>query len=383
MVRKKILTIMLVFLVISSFATGVNGEELKPYKVGVLLEVTGGLSYLGEPAKNSIEMVAEEINATGGINGHPLELIIYDTMGQPTNAVTLTQRLIKRDKVAAIIGPLSSGSVLAMTPIIEKAEVLNIALGLSRRIVEPPKKWVFSTVHTDINAVSCFYTYMKKNGITKVGIITATDSFGDSGREQLLKLAPEYGIEVVADQKFSGEDSDMTAQLTNIQRTDAEVVICWTVGPTAAIVTKNWKQLAMDIPLCQSPGAASKEFLKMAGRDAEGVIFPTPKVIVVDQIPDSDPQKEILMKYKNAYVERYRSEISKFGGNAYDAIKIVVEALEAVGDNSTEMRDYIENSIDYLGVIGRHNFSPQAHCGLTPDYVVVVQVVNGEWKILN
>ena len=383
MLKQKFLTILLVFLVISSFATGVNGEELKPYKVGVVLEVTGGLSYLGEPAKNSIKMVAEEINATGGINGHPLELIIYDTGGQPTNAVTLAQRLIKRDNVAAIIGPLSSGSVLAMIPIIEEAEVLNIALGLSRRIVEPPKKWVFSTVHTDINAVSCFYTYMKKNGITKVGIITATDSFGDSGREQLLKLAPEYGIEVVADQKFSVEDSDMTAQLTNIQRTDAEAVICWTVGPTAAIVTKNWKQLAMDIPLCQSPGAASKEFLKMAGRDAEGVIFPTPKVIVVDQVPDSDPQKEILMKYKDAYVERYRSEISKFGGNAYDAIKIVVEALEAVGDNSTEMRDYIENSIDYLGVIGRHNFSPQAHCGLTLDYLVVVQVVNGEWKILN
>lgn len=94
-----------------------------------------------------------------------------------------------------------------------------------------------------------------------------------SKREQLLKLAPQYGTKIVADEKFGAKDSDMTAQLTRIQRTDAEAFICWTVGPTEAIVTKNWKQLAMKIPLYHCHGAASKQFLQMTGKAGEGIIF--------------------------------------------------------------------------------------------------------------
>ena len=356
--------------------------DKSPYKVGSIMEVTGGLSFLGEPGKNTLVMIAEEINKAGGINGHPLELIVYDTEGKPTRAVTLAQKLIKRDMVSAIIGPMSSGSALAAIPTIGKAKVPNIALGASRKIVQPPKKWIFNTVQTDTNAVTRIYEYMVKQGIKKVGIATVSNGFGDSGREQLLAVAPKHGIEVVADEKFGSKDSDMTAQLTRIQRTAAEAVICWTVGPSEAVLTKNWKHLAMKIPLYQSHGAASKKFLKMTGDAGEGIIFPAPKLIVVDQIPDSDPQKPILLKYRTDYESTYKHDVSKFGGNAHDAFRIVIAALQAVGPDREKIRDYIENLKTWLGVVGQYNYSPTNHNGLTKEYFVMVKVVNGDWKLL-
>ncbi|NIM97160.1 MAG: ABC transporter substrate-binding protein [candidate division Zixibacteria bacterium] len=375
-------TVILGLLLVSHLGVSPSLSAEKPYKVGSVLEVTGGLSFLGEPGRNSLVMIEEEINKAGGINGHPLEIIIYDTEGQPTRAVTLTQKLIKRDKVSAVVGPMSSGSVLAMIPIIQEARIPNMALGASRKIVEPPKEWVFNTVQTDTNGAARIYEYMRKGGISKVGIITVSTGFGDSGREQLIRLSSDHGIEITADEKFGAKDSDMTAQLTRIQRTDAQAVICWTVGPTEAIVTKNWKQLAMKVPLYQSHGAASKRFLKMTGEAGEGIIFPAPKLIVADQIPDSDPQKAILIKYRDAYESKFGHEVSKFGGNAHDAIRIVIEALKAVGPDRTKIRDYVENLTGYLGVVGKYNYSPTNHNGLTKDYFVMVQVVDGNWKLL-
>jgi branched-chain amino acid transport system substrate-binding protein len=372
----------LAFFLIAAFAIAPSDAAKKPYKVGVVIEVTGGLSFLGEPGKNTAEMIAEEVNESGGINGHPLELIVYDTVGQPTRAVTLSQKLIKRDKVCAIIGPMSSGSVLAMIPIIQESKIPNMALGASRKIVEPVKKWVFNTVQTDTNAGARIFDYMKKNGINKVGLITVSNGFGDSGREQLLRLAPQFGMEVVADEKFGSKDSDMTAQLTRIKRTDAEAFICWTVGPTEAIVTKNWKQLAMKIPLYQSHGAASKKFLQMTGKAGEGIIFPAPKLIVADQIPASDPQRPILIKYRDAYEAKFKHDVSKFGANAHDAMRIVIEALKAVGPDRAKIRDYVENLRNFLGIVGNYNYSQTNHNGLTKDYFVMVEVVNGDWKLL-
>ena len=186
--RSKALCIFLGMTVLALFAAS-SGLAAEPIKVGAVLEVTGGLSFLGEPAKNTLMMIQKEVNDAGGINGHPLDLIIYDTEGKPTLAVTLVQKLIKKDNVCAIVGPLSSGSALAAIPTIEEAEIPNIALGASIKIVEPPKRWVFNTVQTDTNAVSRIYAFMKKKGYKKIGLATVSNGFGDSGREQLMKIA--------------------------------------------------------------------------------------------------------------------------------------------------------------------------------------------------
>mgnify|MGYP001131212805 CR=1 FL=1 len=353
-----------------------------PYRIGAVLEVTGGASFLGEPGKNSIKMVEEQINAAGGINGHPIELIIYDTVGEPTKTVTAVKRLIVNDKVLGIIGPFTSGTALAVIPIIEESKVPHIALGASIKITQPPKKWVFATPQTDVNGVARIYDHMKQEKIKKVAIVTVSNAFGDSGRQQLLDQAPQNGVTIVADEKFGEKDSDITAQLNRIRATDAQAIVCWTVGPTEAIVTKNWKHLAIKIPLYQSHGAASKKFLAMAGESAEGIRFPAPKLIVLDKIPDSDPQKAILVKFRSDYEKKYKHEVSKFGGDAYDAIDIFVQALKSVGPDQSKIRDFIENLKRYVGINGTYNFSPTNHNGLSKDDFVMVEVKNMDWSLL-
>jgi branched-chain amino acid transport system substrate-binding protein len=354
----------------------------EPYRVGAVLEVTGGASFLGEPGRNSVKMLEEQVNAAGGIQGRPLELTIYDTVGEPTKTVTAVKRLITNDKVLGIIGPFTSGTALAVIPIIEEAKIPNIALGASIKITQPPKHWIFSTPQTDVNGVARIYDHMGKTGIKKVGIVTVSNGFGDSGRQQLLDQAPQNQITIVADERFGEKDSDVTAQLNRIRSTEAQAIVCWTVGPTEAIVTKNWKHLALKIPLYQSHGAASKKFLSMAGESAEGIRFPAPKLIVVDKIPDSDPQKAILVKFRKDYENTYKHEVSKFGGDAYDALQIFVQALRSVGPDGSKIRDYIENLKGFMGINGTYHFSPTRHNGLNKEDFVMIEVKNMDWSLL-
>ena len=354
----------------------------EPYRIGAVLEVTGGASFLGEPGRNGIKMLEEQVNGAGGINGHPLELIIYDTVGEPTKTITAVKRLITNDKVLGIIGPFTSGTALAVIPIIEEEKIPNISLGASIKITQPPKRWIFSTPQTDVNGVARIYEQMGKSGINKVAIVTVSNGFGDSGRQQLLDQAVQNKITIVADEKFGEKDSDITAQLNRIKGTDAQAIVCWTVGPTEAIVTKNWKHLAMKIPLYQSHGAASKKFLSMAGESAEGIRFPAPKLIVVDKVPDSDPQKAILVKFRNDYEKKYKQEVSKFSGDAYDALQIFAQALKTVGPDSSKIRDFNENLKGFMSINGTYNFSSTNHSGLGKDDFVMVEVKNMDWSLM-
>lgn len=357
----------------------------EPYKIGAIFSVTGAASFLGEPEKNTVLMLVEQINKAGGINGHPLEVIIEDSKSDETQAVLAAKKLIEKDKVLAIIGPSTTGESMAVIPITTSAQTPLISVAAGASITQPVKKryWVFKTAQYDTSAVEAIYTYMKKTGIKKVGIITITTSFGDAGRKALLELAPKFGISVVADERYGPKDTDMTTQLVKIKSAGAQAVINWSVGPGQVIVTKNWHALKMGIPLFQSHGWGSKKNIELAGKAAEGVIAPLGRLVIWDKLPDKHPQKALLKKYVTDYEARYKSEPGTFGGHAYDALMIVVDALKNAGPDKKKIRDYIENKIkNWPGTGGIFNMSPNDHCGLDMTAFEMVIVKNGDWEIL-
>jgi branched-chain amino acid transport system substrate-binding protein len=246
-----------------------------------------------------------------------------------------------------------------------------------------PKKqnpWVFKTAQTDTSAVEAIYDHMKKKKVTKVAIITVTVGFGDFGRQELKRAAPAYGISIVADERYGPKDSDMTAQLTKIKGTDAQALINWSVGPPQVLVTKNWKQLGMKIPLYQSHGFGSKRNIELAGGAAEGVLCPLGHIIVAEKVKADHPQKAVVMRYKTEYQKRFKADVSSFGGYAHDAIYLLVDALKAVGPDKGKIRDYLENRVkNWPGVSGIFNFSPQDHTGLSKDAFVMITVKNNDW----
>ncbi len=391
------------FLIAILLTIGLVGSlfAAEPIKLGFVASITGGASFLGEPEKNTAIMIQDDVNKEGGINGRPLEILIEDSKSSESDAVLVTKKLIERDKVVAIIGSSTSGESMAMANICEKAQIPMISMAAASQIVTPadeykriissPKAafevpkvqrpWIFKTPQTDTSAVEAIYAFMKKKNISKVGIITVSDGFGSSGRAELKRLAPKYGITLVADEVYGPKDSDMTAQLTRIKASGAQAVINWSVGPTQVVVTKNWKALAMGIPLYQSHGFGSKKNIELAGGAAEGVICPLGRLVVWDKLPKSNPQYPVLSKYAQEYEKRFKTEVSTFGGHAYDALYMVIDALKKVGPDKAKIRDFLENHIkNWPGTGGIFNMSPTDHTGLDLHAFEMIQVVKGDWE---
>jgi len=358
----------------------VHGAE--PIKIGSFLTVTGPASFLGDPELKTLQMYVEDINAKGGVKGRKLELVHYDTGGKAQDAVSFVKRLIQNDKVDLIVGGTTSGDTLAVIPEVEKAGIPLISLAGGIEIVEPVKKWVFKTAHTDRMAAAKIFEDLRKRNLTKVALITGDGGFDKSGREQILKLAPQYGIAIVADESYGNKDTDMTAQLTKMRGSDAQAIINFGFGQAPAIVTKNIKQLGIDLPLYQSHGVASKTFIDLAGEAAEGVRLPAAALVVAEQLPDTDPQKPVLLAYKKRY-EAKHGPVSTFGGHAYDGLFIAVGALQRAGDaDKAKVRDEIEKTKGFIGTAGVFNMSPQDHMGLTLDAFKMVEIRAGGWKIV-
>ncbi len=359
-----------------------NAAAEKVYKIGGIFAVTGPASFLGDPEKKSMEMAVEQINQNGGIDGHKLEAVIYDTEGDPSKAVMSVSKLINKDKVLAIIGPSRTPTTLAVIPMIQRAKLPLISCAAGNKIVEPMKPWVFKTAQSDILAVASIYQHMNKQGYKALGIITVGNAFGESGKEQLLAQAPEYGLQVVRSETFGGKDSDMTAQLTKIRKEAPDAIVCWGTNPGPAVVAKNLEQLDIEIPLYQSHGVASPKFIELAGNAAEDILLPTGKILVADLLPESDPQKEVLTEYINAYENHYNGSVSGFGGYAYDAMHLLAKALDGTGGDRDQIRQNLENIKGHVGVSGVFNFSKSDHNGLNPNAFVMVRIQNGTWELV-
>ncbi len=351
----------------------------EPYKVGAVFAITGPAAWLGEPERNTARMVEEQINAQGGINGHPLQIIIEDTVGEEAKAVMAVQKLINRDNVIAIVGPTRSGTTMAVIPIVEKAQVPLISCAAAEAIVNPVRKWVFKTPQKDSDAAIRIYEKMKEMNISKIAIISSTEGFGMEGRNQLKKLAPQMGMTIVADETYGPKDTDMTAQLTKIKGSDAQAIINWSIVPGQATIIKNKKQLGITIPLFQSHGFGNIKYAQAAGDAADGVLFPAGKLLIVDALAASDPQKSLLANYKRDYEAKFKTDVSTFGGHALDSLNLVIAALKAVGPDRAKIRDYIENTKNFVGTGGIFNYSPVDHTGLSKDAFAMITVKGGKF----
>ena len=359
-------------------------KEKEPYKVGAVFSVTGRTSFLGEPEKKTAVMIAEAINKVGGINGHPLELVIYDDESDETKAVLAVKRLLKKDKVPVIIGPSLSGNTLAVVKVMNDAKVPLVSCAASNKIVTPvvDRHWIFKVPQSDTHAVEKIYDYLLKNGINKIAIMSVSTGFGASGREELLRLAPQVGIEILADERYGPKDTDITAQLTRIRGTDAQAIVNWSVGPTQVLAVKNWHDLGMtSMPFYQSHGFGSRKNITLAAGAAEGVLCPLGRVNIPDLVPDDNPQKKVIEIYNKAYQEKYKEPLSSFGGHGWDALNLVIDALKAVGPDSAKIRDYIETRTNFIGQHGVFNFSPTDHNGLTKEAFEMVVVKDGDWAL--
>ena len=365
-------------------ACAATAAPAQPIRIGAFLSVTGPAAFLGDPEQKTLEMYVERINAAGGLDGRKLELVVYDDAGDAEKARTFAKRLLEQDKVDVIVGGSTTGATMAAVPLAEQAQTPFISLAGAVVIVEPVKKWVFKTPHTDRMACEKIFVDLQQRKLSKVALISGAGGFDKSMRGECLKVAPNYGVEVVADESYGASDTDMSAQLTKIRGNAAvQAVLNAGFGQGPAIVTRNFRQLGLAMPLYQSHGVASAEYVKLSGAAAEGVRLPAAALLVADILPDNDKQKPVVVAYKHDYEARYKSEVSTFGGHAYDGLMLAVDAIKrAGGTDKAKVRDALEATHGYIGTGGVVNMSATDHMGLDETAFRMLEVRNGTWSLV-
>ncbi|MDR0808449.1 MAG: ABC transporter substrate-binding protein [Gemmobacter sp.] len=369
----------------SLMALGLGSSAMADIKIGATLSATGPASFLGDPEAKTLEMLVEQLNAAGGINGEKVELVMYDDGGDPNKARTFATRLVEDDEVAAIIGGTTTGTTMSIIAVAEDAEVPFISLAGAVDIIEPVKTWVFKTPHTDRMACQKIFEDMKTRGFDKIGMIAGTDGFGASMEAQCKGVVGDYGIEIVASETYDPKDADMTPQLTNIKNAaGVQAVVNPGFGQGPSIVTRNYRQLDIGLPLYQSHGVASKGFIELAGTEAaEGVRLPAAALLVANLLDDADPQKPVVTQYIADYEARTGQPVSTFGGHAYDAFHILKGAIERAGSaDPAAIRDQIEATTGFVGTGGIVNMTAEDHLGLDLTAFKMLEIRNGDWTIV-
>ncbi|WP_422021411.1 ABC transporter substrate-binding protein [Roseibium sp.] len=355
-------------------------------KLGASLSASGPAAFLGDPEAKTLYMLVDDLNAKGGINGEKIELVIYDDGGDPNKARTFATRLVEDDEVVAIIGGSTTGTTMSILSVAEDEGIPFISLAGAIQIIDPVREYVFKTPHTDRMACEKIFTDMQKNGITKIGMISGTGGFGASMEAQCVDVAGNYGVEILVQETYSRQDADMTPQLTKIKSTDGvEAVLNPGFGQGPAIVTRNYAQLGIDLPLYQSHGVASDGFIELAGKEAaEGVRLPGTALLIADIMEEGDPQKEVVIAYKTAYEEEYGEAVSTFGGYAHDAFRLMTDAMARAGSSDpSAIRDALEATSGMVGTTGTYTFSPDDHLGLDLSAFRMLEIRDGKWTSID
>ena len=373
--RKALVLALLVFLTLNAFS-----EDA--IRIGAIFAVTGPAAPLGLPEARTLQMVADDANASGGILGKKVELVIKDSQGSAEKAVSFAKQLVEEDQVLAIIGPTTSGESMALKGYADQSEQILISCAAAATIVNPVAKWVFKTPQMDSFAAQAIFTTMKQLGINRVGVVVSNTGFGQGGKAQLEKLAPQNEITVAITEVYDSTATDLTAVLAKVKAQDVQAVVNWSVEPAQSLVPKNMRQMGFDVPLFQSHGFGNMAFVTAAGKAADGIIFPAGRLLVADVLPAGHPQKKVLTAYKKEYEAKFHDAVSTFGGHAYDAFLILSEAIRKAGSTDKDkVRDAIEGLKGLVGTAGVFNFSPEDHNGLTMDSFEMLTVKNGAFAV--
>ena len=365
----------------------VGDEQGEPYKIGLFFSVTGPASSLGVPERDTAMMLIEQVNQAGGLPGpdgklHTIEAFFEDDQTDSTKAVLAVKKLIEENGAPVIVGGTGSPASVAVIDTVTEAKIPFISMAAASAIVQPVEEryWVFKTPQTNNPVVEVQADWMEAKGITKIASLGVNNAFGADSIEALKQVVAERGFEIVYEGTFEPGDTDFSAQLTQVAGSGAEVLIAHATPAEGAPLTVQFRDFGLEMPIMHNHGIGNAAFIELAGDAAEGVLFPIGKLLVAEGLPDSDPQKAVLMQYIADY-EAYTNggQPSTFGGHAWDGMQMAFAALQAVGPDPAAIRDYIEGIQNFVGISGVFNVSPTNHNGIGKESLVLVEIKDGTW----
>jgi branched-chain amino acid transport system substrate-binding protein len=363
------------------FSLGIT-QGAEPIKIGGIFSLTGPGAHIGVAQRNSVLIGIDEFNEKGGFKGRPVEMILVDDESDPTKAVMVLKKMIESQPVVALIGPTRTDTGMALVPTLEKEQIPAMMHAGGDVIVTPIRKWIFKAPPRAADGMERIFLYLKKHNLAKIGILHSSDGFGKDGAAIADRVASKFGFEILAKETFDVKDVDMTAQLTRINAKSPQAIICWTIGPPMGITTKNVRALGIKVPLFQCHGGAEPIFFKLAGDAAEGTMMPSCKLVVGDQLPDTDVQKKGILEYVKKYESRFKETPGMMVCNGADGTYVLLEAIKKAGPDRAKIRDALEGIKGHVGLGGIYNLSPEDHVGITVKDLVLVKAEKGKFRLV-
>lgn len=355
-----------------------------PYRIGALLDVTGGASFLGKPEQNAVVLAVEQVNAAGGIRGRKVELVFEDAKSTETDSVLGARKLITQANVAALIGTSRTGGAMAILPIASEAGVAMLAPVSGVAVVEPvaQRKWIFRPGQGGDLSVGKVIDYARRAGWKKLGVLYSADAYGEDGRDNMRKLAPTAGVTIAREESFPPAATDLKSQLTKLSAAGVDAIFMHGLGAPSVIVYRNARELAVKPPIISGHGQANSAFRTAVGDAVVGQPIVGAPVLVWNELPNSHPQKRVAASFVDAYTKRYGTAPDMFAGVAYDAAQMVLQALRETDGERAQIRDWLETKVkNYVGVTGVFTFSQSDHAGLKIDALVMMIATEGGWRL--
>jgi branched-chain amino acid transport system substrate-binding protein len=340
---------------------GGGGGSKAPYKIGAVLSLTGSYAGLGASEKNTLEMEVASINASGGVDGHQIELVIEDDGTDTGKATTAASKLIDQDGVVAIIGATGTGQTMAMKGEIDRAGIPVLSLAGGNAVTAQVDKDIFQMPWPNRLVVPFVLKYMQGKGVKKVALLTDASGYGKDGLAIIEPELGKLGMTAVAKETFNPGDADMTAQLTKIKASAPDAILLWAAGKEAATIMKNRQQLGITTPVYGGSGQARQEFLTGSGAAADGFTMGTGKVLLPESF-GSAPNRAVAEDFAKRYREKYGKEPDIFTAHAYDALHITVDALKSLGGaepTPQALRDAVEKTSGFVGLDGTFTLRPR------------------------
>lgn len=356
----------------------------EPYRIGAMLDVTGGASFLGKPEQNAVVLAVDEANQAGGIRGRKIELVFEDTKSTETDTVLAARKLINQSKVLALIGPSRTGGAMAAIPIVNEAEVALLCPVSGIGVVQPiaERKWVFRPGQGGDLSVAKVLDYAKRAGWKKLGILYSADAYGEDGRDNLRRLAPGVGVSLDREESFPANSTDLKSQLAKLKSAGVDAIFMHGLGAPSVIVYKNARELELTTPIISGHGQANSAFRDAVGDAVIGQPIVGAPVLVWSELPNTHPQKKSAEAFVTKYKAKYGTAPDMFAGVAYDSANMVLQAIRETNGDRSQIRDWLENKVkNYVGITGVFNFSPQDHAGLRSDALVMMIADKDGWRL--
>ena len=356
-------------------------------RIGLMVSATGPTSAIGIPQKNTAELLPK----TAG--GATIEYFQLEDGGDTTRAVQNAKKLIGENNVDAIIGPSTTPNALAILDVIAEAKVPLMATVGTSSVVDPidaKRRWVFKTTQNDDLIAAALIRNMSKNGVKTVGFIGFNDPYGENWFKVFGGLADKAGISIVANERYARNDQSVTGQVLKLMAAKPDAVLIAAVGGPAVLPQATLYDQGYKGKIYQTHAVATDDFIKLGKEKVEGTILAAGSMLVIDDVPASDPIKKVASTYMSAYEKQFGARPATFGANTYDAGLLLQQALPValkVAKPGTEafrvaLRDALEQEKDVVGCQGVFNMSATNHNGMDERARVLVVVKDGKFRLL-